>query len=253
MAQLCTIAAKAPKDLVRPLKALLTGWCVVLSLVTEAATEVDATTQIETTLDDEIHARLTRHYPDVSADSIQFDYDLPGATDTFAPCSETLRIDWRGQSMAGRQTPKISCPAEGWQLYVPVSLAIHRPVVVAADSLSRGQRLNASDLRLKTLDIGTLRLGYFDSIEALSGYEVARPIQPGDVITPYMAEPPLMIERGDRVVIIATTAGGLSVRTLGEALRDGRSGEQIPVRNQQSRKVVHAYVKSQGVVEIKVE
>ncbi|GGX50447.1 flagellar basal body P-ring formation chaperone FlgA [Saccharospirillum salsuginis] len=253
MPQLCTITAGRPESLTSVLMASLALLCLALPSPALSSTTESTATQIDTALTEQTWARLHQRYPDLADDRVRIDFDLPSAVSSLAPCPDPIDIDWRGQTLAGRQTPKVSCDTLGWQLYIPIDLAIHRPVVVAAGSLSRGHRLTASDLTLRTLDIGTLRLGYFDSIDSLEGYEVARPVQPGDVITPHMAEPPVMVKRGDRVVIIATTGGGLSVRTLGEALRDGPSGEQIPVRNLTSRKVVHAYVKSKGVVEIAVQ
>ena len=253
MPQLCTITAGRPERLTSVPAAGLALLCLILPAQALPSTTASTAAQIDAALTEHTWARLHQHYPDLEDDAFRFDFELPSATASLTPCPDPIDIDWRGQTLAGRQTPKVSCDTLGWQLYVPIDLAIHRPVVVAAGSLSRGQRLAASDLTLRTLDIGTLRLGYFDSIESLEGYEVARPVKPGHVITPHMADPPVMIQRGDRVVIIATTENGLSVRTLGEALRDGPSGEQIPVRNLTSRKVVHAYVKSKGVVEITVQ
>lgn len=252
MPQLSSISAKGLQSLSKAVHTGLFGVLLALPLWTDAQPSADATSQIDQALAQATETRIEHRYPDLTKDSYTVDYQLPAATTTLEACPEPVSVDWRGQSLAGRQTPKISCAPLGWQLYVPITLAIHRPVVVSKGSLSRGQRLTAADLHLRTMDIGSLHLGYFDSVEELEGYEVARNLKPGDVITPHMAEPPVMIQRGDRVVIIATS-GGLSVRTLGEALRDGRAGHQIPVRNLTSRKVVHAYVKSKGVVEIAVD
>lgn len=208
--------------------------------------------QIEQALDASLADRIRQRYPSVEDDQYRAEYRLQSAVRTLQHCSATIEVDWRDQTLSGRQTPRVQCPSEGWQIYVPVTIEIRMPVVVSAGSLSRGQRLTESDLELSVRDIGSLRMGYFDSARDLVGYEIARNLNPGEVITAHLAEPPMMIEKGDRVVIIAT-GGGLSVRTQGEALRDGRSGRQIPVRNLNSRKIVHAYVKRPGVVEIPVQ
>jgi flagella basal body P-ring formation protein FlgA len=49
-------------------------------------------------------------------------------------------------------------------------------------------------------------------------------------------------------VIIEVTRGSLTIRTSGTALRSGKKGEQIPVRNDKSGRVIKAFVISPGLV-----
>ncbi|NEP50997.1 MAG: flagellar basal body P-ring formation protein FlgA, partial [Moorea sp. SIO3C2] len=53
----------------------------------------------------------------------------------------------------------------------------------------------------------------------------------------FYLEQPLLIKRGDSVVVTART-GTLTVKMPGTALMDGHRGEQISVRNKQSNRVV---------------
>ncbi|PTY36794.1 flagella basal body P-ring formation protein FlgA [Saccharospirillum sp. MSK14-1] len=220
----------------------------MLSVATAQATPLSAQNQISSALNTALTEKLAQHHPDLDAENSQFDFQLQAVAGNLTPCTSPIDVDWRGQDLGSRLTPKVSCTSEGWQLYVPVTVAIHLPVVVTAANLDRGHRLTAADLRMQNTDIASLRQGYFETPDDLIGYQLARSVNNGQVVTPYIAEPPMLVDRGDRVYILSHS-GPLSVRTLGEALRQGRAGEQIPVRNLRSGDTIHAYIKERGVVE----
>jgi len=227
------------------------GQCLIPLLVGAAAIEAaqpTAQVQITSALNASLLERLGQQYPDLDAQNSQFDFQLQAVAGNLTACTSAVEVDWRGQDLSSRLTPRVSCANENWQLYVPVSVAIHLPVVVTAGNLDRGHRLTVADLRMQNTDIASLRQGYFETTDDLIGYQLARSVNSGQVITPYIAEPPMLVDRGDRVYILSHS-GPLSVRTLGEAMRQGRAGEQIPVRNLRSGETVHAYIKERGVVE----
>jgi flagella basal body P-ring formation protein FlgA len=56
-----------------------------------------------------------------------------------------------------------------------------------------------------------------------------------------------MVERGQQVVMIAQQ-DGIEARTMGEAMKKGRKGEMIKVKNTSSERVVTAIVDGMGVV-----
>ena len=58
-----------------------------------------------------------------------------------------------------------------------------------------------------------------------------------------------MIKRGESVVMTAKS-GALQVRIQATALTDGHAGEQISVRNKQSKRVVEARVIGPGKVSV---
>lgn len=200
----------------------------------------------------ELERRIVQAYPDIESEHYEYNVQVQAAAANLDLCPRAPSIDWRSQPLSSRMTPKISCEDLGWQLFVPITLSIRQPVVVAATPLTRGQRLSTTDVEVRMEDIGTLRMGYFHQPEEVDGYQVARNLRQGDVINAYVVEAPTLVKRGDRVVILAHS-GGLTVRTLGEAMRDGQAGRQIPVRNLSSRSIVHAYIRDRGVVEIPVQ
>jgi flagella basal body P-ring formation protein FlgA len=59
---------------------------------------------------------------------------------------------------------------------------------------------------------------------------------------------PLVIKRGDTVSMEANI-GGITVKTSGTAISDGRIGQQIRVKNNQSARVINAKVIGSGQVQ----
>ena len=66
-------------------------------------------------------------------------------------------------------------------------------------------------------------------------------------ITLNQLESPLLVERGQRVLMVAEQ-NGVEARTMGEAMKKGRKGEIIKVKNESSGRVVSAIVADIGVV-----
>ncbi len=60
---------------------------------------------------------------------------------------------------------------------------------------------------------------------------------------------PILIKRGDAVTITAE-GDGLSVKMPGVAMSDGRRGEQIRIKNNNSAKIVDAQVTEPGEVAV---
>lgn len=251
MLRISIISAQYRQSLARVCIFLLSA-CLLLYPAVAAADAGSTIDQLRSQLTNELERRVHQHYPDIHNNSYDYSIQVQAAAANLELCPEVPSVDWRSQKLSSRMTPRISCETLGWQLFVPITLAIRQPVVVAATPLSRGQKLSSADVELREEDIGTLRMGYFHHPEDIDGYQVARNLRQGDVINSYVVEAPTLIKRGDQVVILAHS-GGLTVRTLGEALRDGEAGRQIPVRNLNSRSIVHAYIRERGVVEISVQ
>lgn len=122
------------------------------------------------------------------------------------------------------------------------------PVVVAAADLARGVVLTAQDLKLAELDLGTVRNPCFD-LEELVGQKITRPVRLGTPFDRNMVELPAVIKRGELVTIRIRQAG-LQLTAKGEALKDGRAGESIRVRNSSSNKDILCRVVAPGLVEV---
>lgn len=205
-----------------------------------AAEPVESLQRIEATAIAAVSAQLPPT-AQVSGGGLDTRLRLPECSE--APVAESPML--RG----GSATVTVRCPAPAWTLYVPLQISDLRPVVVSARALVRGEAVTDAALGLQTRDVAKLPFGYFESLEAVRGYELRRPLPAGTVLTPNDAEPPRLVRRGEVVTVIGRS-GGLEVRVSGTALADGAQGGRIKVRNDSSKRVVEGVVTAAGTVEI---
>ena len=157
-----------------------------------------------------------------------------------------------GSRELGRFTVGVKCTdANPWSLYVPVTVSVYKPIVVAADTLARGTVLGAADLRLERTDVAALQRDYFEDISTTSGMKLKRRIAAGEPLTASMVEHPRLIERGQQVTILATSAG-MVVRTAGKALDHGAVGDRIGVINLSSEKKLEGVVTPDGEIRVDI-
>jgi len=155
-----------------------------------------------------------------------------------------------GSRSAGNTTIGVRCPDDGgWNIYISARIDIFGRVLVARQPLRRGARVQASDLEYREHNLANLNYGYYTETDAVTNMVVKRMISTSNVITPQMVEAPKLIRRGDLVVVIAESSG-LSIRSSGKALNDGKSGDIVRIEATGSRRVVDGIVVSQGVVKV---
>jgi len=211
-----------------------------------------ASESIEQRIEFFISESISGRFPDIAVEDVSFFINLPGTFIEQKSCPSDLSFDWRGDLNAGANTLNVACTEANWQVYIPVSLQVFQNVVVAAEPLSRNAPISRAQLTTKRLDIGSLRMGYFTDATQLTGYDLQRTVKTGQVITPYIAKAPSLVQRGDWVTIISGK-GALTVTSTGEAMKDGVLGDQIPVKNLQTDTTIRAWIIRKGVVSTKRE
>ena len=169
-----------------------------------------------------------------------------------ALCEESdLKItDHSGSALDSRYLLKVSCNGvQPWSLFIPVSIVVTKPVVVATQSVSRGSTLTPEHLQLVDWEVSKLRYGYFQSLDQAVGRLLRKPISSGMPMLPDHLGKVRTITKGDEVLIEASK-GPISVKSPGIALSNGTLGEQINVRNRRSKKVIRATVVGAGHVSV---
>jgi flagella basal body P-ring formation protein FlgA len=167
-----------------------------------------------------------------------------------ADCESKPETELKSQSGFGRVSIKVSCDSgANWSLYVPAQIDLYREVVVAEHPLPRNSKIRAAQLGLREMNITRLNGSYFTDINAVIGYEASRQISADRPITASHLQQPLVVKKGDAVFMTASS-GSLVVKIPAEALNDGRLGEQIRVRNRQSKRIVDAKITGPGQVEV---
>ncbi|MDN6073208.1 MAG: flagellar basal body P-ring formation chaperone FlgA, partial [Enterobacterales bacterium] len=117
----------------------------------------------------------------------------------------------------------------------------------AKNTLERGAVISPSDIELKKRNISSSRAGVITNPDEVVGLTVKRRIRDLQPISPAQLDQPIMVDRGQRVVMIAEQ-DGIEARTMGEAMKKGRKGDMIKVKNESSQRVVSAVVDNIGVV-----
>lgn len=170
---------------------------------------------------------------------------------TLPLCQQPLAVEARNRGqLSARLNLQVSCTSgNGWSIYVPVDVAVFQPVVIAARPLARGDTLQPGDLELVERDVTRLTGQYLTDLAEATGMSVRRPVGQGAAVVGEALEPPLLIKRGEGVVIQAADQA-IAVRMAGTAMVDGRRGQQIRVRNSSSGKIVTARVLAPGLVEV---
>jgi len=145
-----------------------------------------------------------------------------------------------GFSVDGRPVKKVS---------VSGKVSVRREIIRATGKIGRGQIITAQDIE----QVNEAGLHYRkDSIisrEDVIGKRALRTIQEGQTILDSMVENPPPVKKGDRVIISAESSE-LKITTSGEALQDGKTGDQVEVLNIQSGRKILATVKGSGIVEV---
>lgn len=175
---------------------------------------------------------------------------MPAEIARYAPCAQPLSVSAPGGERADirRLRYDVRCETgQGWEVAVTVKPDIYLQVLMTKETLERGHVLAASDLTQRKFNISNLRSGYLTRADEVVGLTLKRRTRELQPLTMSQLDAPVMVERGQRVVMIADQ-DGVEARTTGIASKKGRKGEMIRVKNERSEREVTATVVDMGVV-----
>lgn len=140
--------------------------------------------------------------------------------------------------------------SHGLLALLPMTAAAEPPLVqalVSTREIARQAPVRMADLQWRRVHPSQHPRGLISDPAQLDGMSARRRIRAGQVLSPSLLEPSLLIRRGERVLIQASH-GQVRASTEGEALSSGGRGAAIEVRNLGSGKRVQAWVVEGGVV-----
>jgi flagella basal body P-ring formation protein FlgA len=134
---------------------------------------------------------------------------------------------------------------------VPVSgkVSVSMETIKAARKIERGRIITADDLTTSRENTLHFRKDSVINKEEVVGKRAVRTIQADQAILSGMLENAPLVKKGDKVIIKAENSQ-FKITTAGEALQDGRSGDQVQVLNLQSGGKVFGIVRASGLVEV---
>ena len=157
-------------------------------------------------------------------------------------CAEPLQA-----VMQSGSTAEVSCPEQGWRLYVPLRVQRFESVYVLRRPIAAGERITPDMVVVERREVSRLPGGAVPASVMLDGMTARRALAPGSVLLRHDAQSPRVIQRGDAVVLVSR-AGGIEVRASGRALAAAGVDESLSVENASSRRVVQGRVLASGEV-----
>lgn len=194
---------------------------------------------------------LLQQWQSLAADSGRADISMVGISDHYQlpACKQPPQMRLNKALQPGRNALELTCTSPYWRQNFAVRLHVYRQVVVLTQPIRNRQVLAREQIHVTEQDIGTLNKGFFSDPAQVIGMEAKRGLPPGTVISPDMLAPPLLVKRGEKV-IIRVNRPGIKVEMDGQAMGAGQAGKQIRVKNLQSNKIIRATVIARGLVQV---
>lgn len=228
---------------------------IPLLMTIAAATTGDAAKAMATTQSlDAIRETAMAHVRTLLPPTSGTYYVTAGALDSrlrLTPCAEPLDAFVSSNNISGpHATVGVRCKApETWTVYIPVNIESEAPVLVLRHGAARGAQLSAADVEIQVRRLPGVGSRYVADLGSLEGRRLKRSLPAGNPLTPDMLVQDVVVRRGQRVILLATTEN-FEIRAQGTALSDGHSAQRIRVQNDSSNKVVEGIVESGEVVRV---
>ena len=167
-----------------------------------------------------------------------------------AHCNKALEITLGNNRLPGNLSLLVQCNgAKPWKIYLQASVNAYQEIYTARVPITRGAPFNDTDLILEKRNITSLNGNYLTDPAHIKAHVARRTIRKGEIIQPMLLVKSKLVKRGEQVTLIAETSG-ITVRMMGKALNDATAGQQVRVRNNNSKRIVEGTAITRGVVEI---
>lgn len=157
------------------------------------------------------------------------------------PCKIPLTASSPEKSSTRNVNVKISCDESiPWNIYLSAKVEITKAVLIAKDTISKGDTLDDNNVELAFLPQNKIRGNKISDKNIVFGAKAKRRIAKGKAISKSSI---CLVCKGDVVTIIAASES-FSIKTQGVALSSGNINDQIRVRNSRSNKVITPRIQS---------
>jgi flagella basal body P-ring formation protein FlgA len=128
-------------------------------------------------------------------------------------------------------------------------VSVRRSVIKAARRIRKGDVIDRGDITRVSVNSTRINGDAVTELDAVVGKRAVQSLSSGRVLTSRMVDDPPLIRKGNRVVIRAAKSTIL-ITAIGQAMEDGKPGEQVRVKNTGSGKEILATVRGPGLVEV---
>jgi len=166
-----------------------------------------------------------------------------------ASCAKLQAFLPLGAKLWGNTNVGVRCSqGADWTVYVPVTVRVQAPVLVAARPLPGGKQLAADDLTLQMAELTQLPAGVITNQQDALGKVLSSGVVAGHPLRQDMLRAPILVRQGQSVRLIAQ-GKGFKVSSEGKALSNAAIGQQVQVKAQNGQ-TVSGVVKPDGTVEV---
>lgn len=153
------------------------------------------------------------------------------------------------QAPLGRVSIGVRCGEQQSQIrYLQAQVDVIGPYAVASEDISRGTLITESMLNTQRGNLGELSSRTLTEADNIVGNVALRPIRSGSAFQAHDIQAPRLVERGQRVTVIAEGTA-FRISREGEAMDEGGLNERIRVRFG-SREILEARIIADGVLQI---
>ncbi|KLU37377.1 flagellar basal body P-ring biosynthesis protein FlgA [Massilia sp. WF1] len=164
------------------------------------------------------------------------------------PCAQNIAIEPLDTRYPQRMRFLARCnDTPGWRYEYIVRARVTAMVAVASGTVAPNEALTDAQVTIERRDISNIADPISSPQEAV-GQMSRRMLRPGDILRSGQLSSPVLVKRGDAVMMVARREG-IEVSTAGEALDAGARGAVVRVRNAGSGQVVRMRVAGPGTVE----
>lgn len=142
----------------------------------------------------------------------------------------------------------LSCPAQGWQLRLPVTIHEKRLGVVLNRAVAAGEVLSTADVQLVEVANPALAQNVLADLSQAIGHTMRSGAPAGAWLRGFMVRMPFLVRANQRVRVLAQ-GDGFDVVADGTAIANAALGESVSVRMASGR-VVRGVVAEDGSVAV---
>ena len=157
-------------------------------------------------------------------------------------CQSPLILkDRNPNSVSGRITLSVSCEQPTWRVFIPVVITGKLPVILSTKGIPKQAVIKEEHVKRTLLSYKKVPKGRLIDINTAIGMRAVRAIPANKVLKIKDLSPPYWVFKNQQVNIISRI-GGIEVRAIGVALKNGVEQEQVPIKNTSSQKTIKGIV-----------
>lgn len=227
-----------------------TGWAA------EPSTDSPTNTAPTPTVQAQISQQVKQFVDSVSHKQryarIEYDLMLPDTRLKLETCQAPLVIENRSpHRIIGRLTLKVACDkaSKPWMVNLSVNIVAYDKIIVSSRPIPKGSKITAGMLTQVERNVTNMHQGYFKALHHVVGSVTKYAINGNRALKPGNILPPMLVNKGEKVVIHAKSSG-LNIRATGIALDDGALGELVKVKNSQTTRIIEGRVSAAGQITV---